>query len=384
MQLFQRKRLRIITQATFLAILASVSGCSDSSNDKPSVNNEPVLMNQLQYLGTHNSYHIQALDDLFQVLLAFIPDIAPTLEYTHVPLTEQFETLGIRQIELNVFYDPEGGLYSEHKARTLFNEDPASGIPELDEPGLKVLHVQEIDYETTCYTFVSCLQEIKQWSDANPDHLPLMVLVEAKDEEIADPLNLDFSVPLPITAEALDSIDSEIRSVFPTEQLISPDDVRGDAVTLEMAVLERGWPALSEARGRIIFALDNGGSIRDLYIDGHSSLEGRILFTDSDQGTPEAAFIKQNNPLAEPGLIEDLVSKGYLVRTRADADTVQARTNDTTQREAALASGAHFISTDYPVPNPEFSDYQVRIPGNHIARCNPVIPGNCTEDALSH
>jgi len=29
------------------------------------------------------------------------------------------------------------------------------------EPGLRVLHVQEADYETTCYTFVSCLQEIK-------------------------------------------------------------------------------------------------------------------------------------------------------------------------------------------------------------------------------
>ncbi len=89
------------------------------------------------------------------LLLAFIPDIAPTLDYTHIPLQEQFDTQGIRQIELDIFDDPEGGLYANRPALALLGEDPASGIPELDEPGLKVLHVQEIDFETTCYTFVS-------------------------------------------------------------------------------------------------------------------------------------------------------------------------------------------------------------------------------------
>lgn len=383
MRLSLYKFSRKIGLAGSLAMMILVSACSDSSDHSKADTAEYVPMNQLQYLGTHNSYHIQPLDDAFEVLLAFIPDVAPTLQYTHVALTQQFQTQGIRQIELDVFHDPEGGLYSEHKARTLFGEDSASGIPELDEPGLKVLHVQEIDYETTCYTFVSCLQEVKQWSDANPTHLPIMVLVEAKDEEIPDPLDLGFAIPLPIDAAALDAIDTEIRSVFSNDQLILPDDVRGEAVTLEMAVLENGWPELSKARGKIIFALDNGGSIRELYIEGHSSLEGRVLFTSSDPGTPEAAFIKRNNPLAEPGVIEDLVSQGYLVRTRADSDTVQARTNDTTQRDAALASGAHFISTDYPVPNLEFSEYQVSMPGDYIARCNPVNPGSCSENSLS-
>jgi hypothetical protein len=73
-----------------------------------------------------------------------------------------------------------------------------------------------------------------------------------------------------------------------------------------------------------------------------------------------------------------LVEQGYMVRTRADADTEQARSGDTSRRDAALASGAQFISTDYPVPNPEFSDYQVTIPGGGIARCNPVnAPDSC-------
>ena len=357
-----------------------LTGCSDGSDFQPSLPGDDILMNQVQYLGTHNSYHIAPRDDLFDLLLAFIPDVAPTLDYTHIPLQEQFDTQGIRQIELDIFDDPDGGLYANRPALTLLGEDPASGIPELDEPGLKVLHVQEIDFETTCYTFVSCLGEIRAWSDAHPGHLPIMVLVEAKDDVIPDPVNLGFVIPLPFGADALNRIDDEIRSVFPPEQLLVPDDVRGDFATLEAAILTEGWPRLSQARGKIMFALDNGGDKRDTYIVGHTSLEGRVLFTDSPPGTPEAAFMKRNDPLGNPGEIESLVEQGYMVRTRADGDTVQARSGDTTQRDAALASGAHFISTDYPVPDPRFTDYQVRLPGNGIARCNPVSPGNCTTD----
>ena len=338
-------------------------------------------MNQLQYLGTHNSYHKRLRPDLFVFLVEFDERLAETLDYAHIPLQEQFENQGIRQIELDVFYDPQGGLYANRQALTLVGEDTASGIPELSEPGLKVLHVQEVDYETTCYTFISCLNEIKTWSDAHPGHLPITVLVEAKDEEIPDP-PLNFVIPLEFGVEALNLIDTEILSVFPPEQLILPDDVRGDSITLESAVLNQGWPRLSQARGKIMFALDNTDSIRDGYIVGHPSLEGRVLFTSSPEGTPEAAFMKRNNPLDNTGEIEYLVKQGYMVRTRADADTDQARSGDTTRREAALASGAHFISTDYPVPDPKFSDYQVRIPGGKIARCNPVNPGDCTADLL--
>ena len=368
-------------QALRAAVLATLmlGACSDSSDTPSLPPMEPVLLNQLQFLGTHNSYHIEPRADIFELLLAFIPDVAPTLQYSHVPLTQQFSSQGIRQIELDVFHDPDGGLYSSRKALALFGEDPASGIPALDEPGLKVLHVQEIDYDTTCFTFVSCLQEVKAWSDANPQHLPIMVLVEAKDEAIPDPLNLGFSVPEPFGREALDLIDAEIRSVFDDSRLILPDDVRGDDVTLELAVLTRGWPPISEVRGRVMFALDNGGEKRELYVEGHTSLQGRVLFTDSPPGTPEAAFMKRNNPLSNPGEIEMLVQQGYMVRTRADADTEQARSGDTTRREAALNSGAHFISTDYPVPDPDFSDYQVQLPGGGESRCNPVNPGACVQ-----
>ena len=360
-----------------VAVLFSLAACSDS-RDRVSIDTSPVRMNEVQYLGTHNSYHLRLRDDLFALLSNFDAELALTLDYEHVPLQEQFGAQGIRQIELDVFYDPEGGLYANHNALTLIGEDVASGIPELDEPGLKVLHVQEVDYETTCYTFKSCLMEVKQWSDANPGHLPITVLVEAKDAVIEDP-GIGFVIPLPFDAAALDGIDEEIRAIFPEGRLITPDFVRGDAQSLEAVILNEGWPLLEAVRGRIMFALDNGGAIRDLYTEGHPALAGRVMFTDSAPGTPEAAFAKRNDP-SDFEAIQALVAQGYIVRTRADADTVQARTGDTTRREEALESGAQLVSTDYPVPDPRFTDYQVSIPGGFIARCNPV---NATTECAS-
>ena len=78
------------------------------------------------------------------------------------------------------------------------------------------------------------------------------------------PVKTGISVPdgggtLPIDAEAFHALDAEIRSVFPPEQLVTPDDVRRGLPTLEEAVLTQGWPTLRESRGKILFTLDNGG-----------------------------------------------------------------------------------------------------------------------------
>ncbi|MCX2978654.1 phosphatidylinositol-specific phospholipase C1-like protein [Candidatus Marimicrobium litorale] len=377
------KRLRVWAGITGFCVLCAVlSGCSDSSDNGNSGIESSVAMNQVQYLGTHNSYKQLLRRDLFEILTSVVPDVARTLDYGHPPLAEQFTSQGIRQIELDVFYDPKGGLYSNRQALVLVGEEPASGIPALNEPGLKVLHVQEIDYETSCYTFVACLKEIRNWSNDNPGHLPILVLVEAKDAVIDDPLGLGFAIPLAFDAAALDAIDDEVLSVFSAESLITPDWVRGQRATLEEAILADGWPSLGQARGRVMFALDNGGATRDNYIEGHASLAGRVLFTDSEPGTPEAAFIKKNDP-ADYTAIQELVRLNYMVRARADADTDQARTGDTTRRDTALLSGAQWISTDYPVADTRFTDYKVSIPGGNIARCNPVnLPSDCQDSDL--
>lgn len=340
-------------------------------------------LNQIRSLGTHNSYHIRPRPAFFALLHALVPE-AIAWDYTNLPLDEQFENQGVRQIELDVFADPNGGLYALRPALAFVQDPIQSPDPEMSQPGLKVLHVQEVDFESTCLTFVDCLLVVKAWSDAHPRHLPLTILVELKDEVIPDPFNLGFAIPIPFGPVELDTLDAEIRSVFPPSQLLTPDDVRLPGETLEASVLGAGWPLLGEARGLIMFAMDNGGSLRSDYLVGRPNLEGRVLFTNGVPGTPDAAFVKRNDPVGALAEIQSLVKQGYLVRTRADADTVEGRSGDTTRRDAALASGAHFVSSDFPVPNPIFgTGYQVQIPGGAPSGCNPLTaPPGCRSVAL--
>jgi len=282
-----------------------------------------------------------------------------------------------------VFADPQGGLYANPSGLRLVPDSPAANRPELRQPGFKVLHVQDLDFESRCWTFVECLTIIKTWSDAHPEHVPMMVLVEAKDDALS---GVGFVRPIPIGAAEFDALDAEIRSVFPARQVITPDEVRGTHETLDAAIRTDGWPTLGAARGRVLVTLDNEGSTRDAYIAGHPALRGRVMFTSSPPGEPEAAFVKLNDPIADYDRIRQVVADGFIVRTRADADTEQARTGDTTQREAALSSGAQFVSTDYPVPDPRFgTDYAVTIPGGVPARCNPVSgPLQCDPAHIEH
>jgi hypothetical protein len=90
--------------------------------------------------------------------------------------------------------------------------------------------------------------------------------------------------------------------------------------------------------------------VREVYLEGHPSLKGRVIFTNSKPGEADCAFIEEND--GTPEIISDPVRKGYLVRTRTDADTMEARTNETKRRDAALASGAQLLSTDYPASEP--------------------------------
>lgn len=358
--------------------IAWLVGCSDSDTG------QGLRMNEIQVLGTHNSYHIQPRDSILDVMREFEnagladPGTADSLEYTALPLEDQFDR-GVRQIELDVFADPEGGRYADRRGLA-FVGDPVPDLPELREPGLKVLHIQDIDFETHCLTFKGCLTTIKEWSEAHPGHLPITVMIEAKDEDIG----FGFPPPLLFGADEVASIDDEILSVFSAEQLIVPDDVRREHDTLEEAVLTDGWLTLAESRERVMFVFLNRNAAQDFYIEGHPSLAGRVMFTNSARGEPEAAWFNVNNALNDGQTIRDLVADGYMVRTRADEDTRQAREDDYALQEAAFESGGQFVSTDYVVPNRDFgTTYSAAVPGGYVARCNPIsAPDDCDSSRI--
>jgi len=310
-------------------LLAGLAACGGgATGGRPAVRasayplDGTLRLNQIQVLGTHNSYHVAPPAGA---------GLTPDRGITQSSLTVQLDRQSVRQVELDVHAGHPGGL-------AVFHLDGDEG--------------------TTCPTFLQCLTEVRAWSQRNRGHVPVFVLVEPKDD--------------PGEPVAADAVDAEVRKVFTPAELLTPDDVQGDAPTLREAVQARGWPALGAVRDKVAVVLNAGVITRSSYTSGETSLRGRAMFVYSDPASPLAAFMSVPDARLEGARIDGLVRAGYMVRTRADDSGVEARAGDLTRATAALASGAQLVSTDYPVPAP--SGYVVGMPGTP-ARCNPVTVG---------
>jgi len=371
-----------------LAVLLAAASCSAGGGDAPCAppaDVDGLRLNQVQVVGSHNSYRRRTYAPLFahlrNIRACLSAELDPeTWDYDHPPLREQLDA-GVRALEIDIYDDPEGGRFYNRQGLRWIGEPAVSHVAALLEPGFKVLHVPDFDYETHHVTFVSALGEIARWSEAHPRHVPIAIHVETKQATVADDLpDLGLTTALPFDAAAADALDAEIRSAIPVAHIITPDEVRGAHATLEEAVLAGGWPTLADARGRIFFLLE--GAAIDAYVTGAPGLVGRLMFANAPPGTPHAAVVIAGNPVKDGAAIADLVRRGYVVRTMADAGTVQARTGDVTARDAALASGAQIVTTDYDRPDPRgdtpdsgWTNYSVDLPGGGGARINPVSGG---------
>jgi hypothetical protein len=369
-----------------IGVLATASPPADAA---PPAGTGPVRVNELQVIGTHNSYKrelSEAEQAAYDEIIATPGDYDAFLAYSHTAIPNQFARQDVRGLELDLFPDPRGGLYAEPLVRTRLGLGPLPD-PAWRQPGVKVLHIADLDYATTCVQLVTCLQHVKAWSDANPGHVPLPILLELKQSDRRAVQQGGVVAP-PWDAAALDALDAEIRSVFGEDAILAPDDVRRPGLTLEQSVRRYGWPTLERSRGQVVFLLDNEpGPIRDAYTAGRPSLQGRVIFTNARVGWPDAAFIKRNEPRgANTAQIQDLVRQGYLVRTRSDLPLSTVTSGDTDMLDAALRSGAHVISTDFPEIGMSArygSDYVAALPDGGPVRCNPVTarPG-CVDDRL--
>ncbi len=364
---------RLFLRLWLLLCLAGslLSGCFT----KPEHSN--IRLNQIQVIGTHNSYHLRAPEALRTLLAKHSPDEANGLDYQHPPLDAQLSS-GIRQLELDCFADPEGGRFANPRGVQWAVEARLPAVPRHDpngrllKPGFKVMHVQDIDYFSSVLTLIDGLQEIRRWSLKHPRHVPIFILLELKE----DAPGKEFTPAMSFGEKELAALESEILSVFPKNEILKPDDVRGTENSLPEALRKHGWPALDSVRGKVMFGMDNVGTVRDLYLKSHPALEGRLLFVSVSPSNPAAAWMKENDPVEAFDRIQQLVRAGFLVRTRADSDTSEARNNDVRRRDKAIASGAQFISTDYPKPNLAFSTYSVRFERKVTAQPNLVNSGN--------
>ena len=144
--------------------------------------------NQIQVIGSHNSYHFEPAPAVRSLIAAAGEQQAQALEYSHPPVAEQFSVRGVRQIELDVFHDPEGGRFAQPAARKILKglgKDPGPDPDEggrLQRPGMKVLHVPDVDFRSTAPTLIDALKQVRHWSLAHPDHVPIMILLELKED----------------------------------------------------------------------------------------------------------------------------------------------------------------------------------------------------------
>lgn len=371
---------------------------------------DSLTINQLQIIASHNSYRLNTdqavLNQLsvLQTMFGFEEFATEELDYTHPPLEEQFDDYGVRGIELDIYPDPDGGRYAD---RLVYDEDiptvklkmAPSGIAALDEPGFKVLHIADMDYNTNYHTLKETLTTLKNWSDAHPRHLPMFVNIETKTSGAYETIaaaggiialladGVGLTPTLPFTVETMQALDAEIKEIFGEglEQVLTPDEFKGDYATINEAVLAHDLPTIGEARGKIVFLLDGSSST---YLEAFPGLEGAVIFPYTAPGEAHTAFVIRNNSVGSQADIESLVAQGYLVRTRTDAGTHEARTGNTAPREAAFASGAQIISTDYYRPDPRhttdtaWTDFEVQFPNGELARINPISGADVVTECL--
>lgn len=290
---------------------------------------DSLRLDQLQAKSTHNSYHVEpegnVLDDW---------------RYSHVPLDQQLDTQGVRHFELDVRFSEALGVF-------------------------EVYHLPIVDEQTTCRLLSDCLAAIKGWSDQHCSHHPVVVQLELKDGQPAD-VEAYFA-----------TLHEELLAVWPPERIITPASVQGSHGSLAGALQDEGWPTLGEVRGKILFMLDDGGAFQEEYTHGRADLDDRLIFAHATAGQPFAAVAVINDPVSGATAIADALAAGMLVRTRADAGSVEPLAEDFTRQQAALSSGAHFVTTDYPAPV-ETTSYWLDMPDGTPSRCNPVTgPAEC-------
>ena len=113
---------------------------------------QELTINQLQFIGSHNSYKQLMSKPYFDALLKRNEQAARSLEYQHPPIPDQLD-LGVRKLEIDLFN----------------TEDFVVG------------HVQTIDMNSNCSPLSQCFKQILSWSDANPHHAPIWISFNAKD-----------------------------------------------------------------------------------------------------------------------------------------------------------------------------------------------------------
>lgn len=303
---------------------------------------ESVKLNEIAVMGTHNSYQLlgtlpkQGLMKTLQIISFGLVENKAVFEMD--TFTEQLEQ-GIRNLEIDI--------------ETVDDEGDVSFI---------VTHKAIIDNVSSAYNLAKGLEEIAMWSDNNPGHLPVYLLIEPKDDVPSINNMKNFSLEY---ALELDKVPRQVLG----DRLLTPQQVMGGYESFEEMRKADGWPALKQAAGKIIVLLHTCDVTQE-YIDTDTSIKTQamfpmLLFGDIDK--PYASFILDNDPvIASENNKKTVDENNLMVRTRADnyPDFSDER------YKSADNCGSHIITTDYPLRSVREKDHTYTFGGYTIKLLN--------------
>ncbi len=291
-----------------------------------------LKFNELRYTATHNSYQTESVDVLKQIYgklsdltFGLVPE--NMAKFASPTLTDQLNS-GIYSFEIDIeVFDRDGDI------------------------SFTCMHSPCLEMTTSCYDFALAMKEIAMWSDNNPGHLPITVIIEPKEIflplEDMKVLNLDYAKELDKTLkEALGG------------RLFTPADMLRDYESFGAMRRADDWCKVSDMLGKVLILFHECNTTEG-YIELDPTLRAQAMFPmlrakDIDRDC--ASFLLINKPESEFDDIQEALDNKFIVRTRADEFTKVSEK----RREKAFESGAQIISTDYPVrPGITADDYVV-------------------------
>lgn len=325
-----------------------------------------LRLDQIQLVGTAESYKLKPDSAVLGLIRMGGRKDAEAVDFALPSIPEQLDG-DVRALAFDVAYDPMGGAYKNPAgAGMAMDLLPDDYIKAMSRPGFKVIHVLDVDYRSSCLLLSECLAEVSAWSKAHPRHLPIVIALRTNDLKTPMP---GATRPLPCDDAALNALETEIRAAFTPDQLFAPDQLQGAYPSLRDAAMAHAWPKLGAVRGKIILVLDDSAAKVRAYQGGRASLEGRAMFVATDEASPLAAFTNIPDPVKDGARIREAVKTGLMVITRADDDTREARANNPARRNAAFATGAQVIRTNFIRSDPAIGSYRVSLAQAPEAMC---------------
>lgn len=273
---------------------------------------QQTRLNQIQMLASHNSYKkTGSYLGRFFVGVGDSFEESRALKYGYKNLTTQFES-GIRSMEFDV-----------RKRKDSF----------------VLTHVPLVDNSSVAPDFSMALDEINLYSINNPTHIPMIFLIEIKQ----DWMILDHALQS-IEIEELKQLNNLIKDKL-GDRLYTPNDFMEEDLTVKETVETYGWPKVTDLLGKVIFVL-HPNEFNHLYATIDSSHEELSMFIGSYMDDLEhdyASFVIHNE--VDVSKIQELVQNGFIVRTRID----EYLTYDEYRDEQARLSGAQILSTDFSI-----------------------------------